>query len=79
VIDRQRSSGGRALRLTAAAIAVAAVAAVCLSGCSGDSIGEVLATAGHGDKDSYRDPYRDPFFLIKKVAGSADTADFESK
>jgi len=49
MIERQRSGGRRTLRLTAAAIAVAAVAAVCLSlGCSGDSIGEVLATAGHG-------------------------------
>jgi uncharacterized protein (TIGR02145 family) len=48
VIERQKSGGVRALRLTAAAIAIAAVAAVWLSGCSGDSIGEVLAAAGHG-------------------------------
>jgi len=49
VIERQRSGWRRTLRLTAAAIAVAAVAAVCLSGCSGVSIGDVLATAGHDE------------------------------
>jgi len=73
MIERQRSGGRRTLRLTAA-IAVAAVAAVCLSGCSGDSIGKVLATAGHGDRKKV-----DSLFLIKKVAESADTADFEFK
>jgi len=38
---------------------LAAVAALWPSGCSGDSIGEVLATAGHKDSD------RDSLFLKK--------------